>query len=395
MAENAAHPLAAALTACTAPRAPTTARLLATLGKGDIPPALLNSALDRAVLHPQPKLSAFLVALCVAHPSAAATALPHLLSRLPVVSKTTRAAAAGLLSTLLCSLSPACPALPPHWDALVGALSARADDVCPKVRAAAVPGLARLATGEAGDSPTTALLTLLECDASSDVRAAVAGALTLIRTTLPALLARARDVSSGVRTASLSALCDLVDPALLTGEDVSLVLAPGLTDSDPACVALATRFAARLLAGMDWSLDSLVGMIMACPGTAGEAPPGAPLAAATLSALFAMGEAPTPGAREGGGGMTSLTCRGRRLTCALPRWQKGWAPRSAISAPPCGGTPPPTTCSSWVRTRRGWRRGAGPPPPPTPARNCWTSSRSPPARGAGCCRAARGSLGWM
>ena len=98
------------------------------------------------------------------------------------------------------------------WEALEQAMLARCKDKIPTVRVHAIAALARLQNPEEEDDIVTqALLYRLEHDLSADVRKSVLTNIGLSRTTLPAVIARTRDVREDVRRHTYTVLAARVD----------------------------------------------------------------------------------------------------------------------------------------------------------------------------------------
>jgi len=191
--------------------------------------------------------------------------LAHLASAAAAADRGVRARAAATLAACL-NAQPADAELSEALaDKLAAGMAARLTDRAPAVRAAAAAVLARLADpGEAGDYAgdpvTAAYLKLLRTERHKDVRRAAVACVPPCSASLPALLARTRDVDVGVRRAVYVVLADKVPLGALPCAARAALAARGLRDRAPAVAAAA---AALLVRWLDAGCGGDVGALLA------------------------------------------------------------------------------------------------------------------------------------
>jgi condensin complex subunit 3 len=116
--------------------------------------------------------------------------------------------------------------------------------------------------GEAGDyaecAVTAALLSLLECDKSKDVRKAVVSSVAVSHATLPALVERTRDLSQDVRRTAFLMLANKVPLGDLSIASRATVLRRGLADRETPVRAAAVVMLGKWMDGacVAWRMGS-------------------------------------------------------------------------------------------------------------------------------------------
>lgn len=120
------------------------------------------------------------------------------------------------------------------WEPLQDAVLSRALDRVPRVRAAAAAALCRLQiTADPQDDPfAERLVSMVAKDSSAAVRKAALQAIAISGHTLPAVVARTRDVRADVRRVAYETLALRVPPLSMNDEELVRLLRTGLADRD-------------------------------------------------------------------------------------------------------------------------------------------------------------------
>lgn len=301
--------------------------------------------------------------------------LEHLATAAAAADRGVRTRACGLLAAALNAQGPEGDLSSAVADRLQSTMTVRLLDKAPGVRSAAAAVLARLADpgetgGFEGDAVTGAYLALLAREKAKEVRRTIIASLAVCDRTLPALIARTRDVDDSVRRAVYLVLAEKVPLAALTMETRALLLSRGLGDRSPPVLAAARGMLERWLdAGCEGDVGVLLG---ALDVEAHEAE-----AEAALEALDAAGrlrpEALARAAADAGAGLRRVAAAavGGGGDAGAPRHSRQAAAGATTSPDPAAEGGAASLLLAPVAEEEGGWGAAAPassptPPPPTP-----------------------------